>query len=218
MAPMSDPLGILVRAAGVAAALALWFWTQRLIGRKAPTGQGIGDRLHDLTEPLHAWLTASPRAANAALIATSGFIDLFGIYLILAAILGPTIRPFAAMLMLFALRQLCQGLCTLPFPKGTIWRHPGFPSLLVTYGVSNDFFFSGHTAIAVLGALELGRAGPPWLAAAAALVAVLEAAAVIVLRAHYLMDVFTAAFVAWGCEAAAGRVAPLVDGWLHRLF
>ena len=27
-----------------------------------------------------------------------------------------------------------------------------FPSLLVTYGVSNDMFFSGHTAMAVLGA------------------------------------------------------------------
>ena len=32
-----------------------------------------------------------------------------------------------------------------------------FPALLVTYGTSTDFFFSGHTSIAVYGATELAR-------------------------------------------------------------
>src|SRR3974377_2570935 len=40
---------------------------------------------------------------------------------------------------------------------------PGFPSLLVTYGVANNYFFSGHTGIAVLGAAELVRPGRPSL-------------------------------------------------------
>ena len=62
--------------------------------------------------------------------------------------------------MLFALRQLCQGLCAFAPPgEGMIWRRPGIPSLLVTYGTATDLFFSGHTAIAVYGALELGRLG-----------------------------------------------------------
>lgn len=214
---MNRPLDILMRVVGIGAALAVWFWTQRLIGRKAASAEPVGDWLHERTGPLHAWLAARPGAANAALATTSLFIDLFGLYLIGATILGPTVRPFAALLMLFALRQACQGLCTLPAPRGMIWRDPGLPTLLVTYGVGNDFFFSGHTAIAVLGAMELGRAGPPWLGAAAALVALLEMAAVVVLRAHYFMDVFAAAFVAWGCEAAAGRLAPGIDAWLRRL-
>jgi len=34
-----------------------------------------------------------------------------------------------------------------------IWHYPGFPSLLVTL-CRNDFFFSGHTAIAVFGAMS----------------------------------------------------------------
>ena len=46
-----------------------------------------------------------------------------------------------------------------------IWRNPGFPSLLVTYGTASDLFFSGHTAIAVYGALELAHwGGPAWAA------------------------------------------------------
>jgi len=215
---MNHPIDIFIRVAGIAVALVLWFWTQKLISQKSPTGDGVGDRLHDMTTPLHAWLLANPRATNATLIVTSAFIDLFGLYIIGATILGPTVRPFVALLMLFALRQLCQGLCSLPFPKGSIWHYPGFPSLLVTYGTSNDFFFSGHTSIAVLGALELSHAGPPWLAAAAGLIAILEMATVIILRAHYMVDVFTAVFVAWGCEVAAGRFSPGIDAWLHRLF
>jgi hypothetical protein len=208
---------ILVRILGIAAALGLWFWTQKLIAGKALPDGRIGDRLHDLTGPANAWFASHERATNALLIATSLFIDLFGIYLLGSAVLGPTIRPFVALIMVFALRQLCQSLCSLPYPKGTIWRDPGFPSLLVTYGVGNDFYFSGHTAVAVVGAIELARGAPPWLAAAGAVVAVGEMAAVIVLRAHYLMDVFTAVFVAWGCDSLAVRVAPAIDAWLRHM-
>ncbi|HEY5227615.1 MAG TPA: phosphatase PAP2-related protein [Opitutaceae bacterium] len=214
---MNRTADIAIRVAVIAVSLVLWFWTQKLISRKAPVGAGVVDRLHSLSAPLHGWLLSKPGAANALLIVTSILIDVFGLYLIGATILGPTVRPFLAMLMLFGLRQLCQGLCSLPNPDRVIWRYPGFPSLLVTYGVSNDFFFSGHTAIAVLGALELGHAAPAWVAFAAAVIAVLEAAAVIVLRAHFFIDVFTAAFVALACEMAAGRMAPFVDAWLRRL-
>ncbi len=49
-----------------------------------------------------------------------------------------------------------------------------FLSLLVTYTVTNDHFFSGHTGIAVFGAIEISRSRETWLT----------------LRAHYAMDVF----------------------------
>ena len=207
-----------LRVGFAAVALVLWFWTQRLISRKATTGDRVGDRLHDWTAPLHAWLLGEPRAANLTLIVTSALIDAFGLYLLGAAIFGPTVQPFVAILILFGLRQCCQAVCTLPTPPGSLWRDPGFPSLLVTYGTSNDFFFSGHTAISVLGALQLAHAAPPWLAAVGAAVAALEAITVIVLRAHYTMDVFTAVFAAWGADAIARHLAPSVDLWLGRLW
>ncbi|HTQ32433.1 MAG TPA: phosphatase PAP2-related protein [Opitutaceae bacterium] len=206
-----------LRAGFVAIALLLWFWTQRLISGKAPAGNGVGDRLHDWSAPLHDWLAANPRAANLTLIITSALIDLFGLYLLGSAVLGPTLRPFVAILILFALRQGCQAVCTLPTPPGAIWRHPGFPSLLVTYGTSNDFFFSGHTAISVLGAIELAHGAPGWLAGLGVLVAMSEAATVIVLRAHYTMDVFAAVFAAWGADILAHHIAPIFDLWLGRL-
>ncbi|MFT3869386.1 MAG: phosphatase PAP2-related protein [Nibricoccus sp.] len=214
---MSQIFPYLVRIGAVAIALVLWFWTQKLIGLKAMTGNKIGDRMHDWTAPLHGWLLANPQMANATLIATSALIDVFGLFLVGAAVFGPSCRPFVALLLVFGLRQICQAICTLPYPDRPIWRDPGFPSLLVTYGTSNDFFFSGHTSIALIGALEIAQVAPTWLAVLAGCVAVLEAVTVIVLRAHYTMDVFAAVFAAWVCEMVARHVAPTVDAWLGLL-
>jgi hypothetical protein len=204
-----------LRAGVVAAALVAWFWTQSLIARKAAPKDGIGDVVHDLTASWHEYLSTHNRAANAALIISSFFIDLCGLSLIGAAIFGSTFAPFLAVLIVFGLRQICQGLCTLPPPPGIIWRNPGFPALLVTYSVGNDFFFSGHTSLAVLGALEAAYLGPTWLALAAAAVALGEMLIVLVLRAHYTLDVVAGAFAAFLAAQVAAKLAPLVDGFLR---
>ncbi len=191
--------------------LAAWFWTQSLIGQRTISGQAIGDELHVLTAPVHQYLLDHPRAANGLLIASSAGIDLFAIFLLGRAIFGPTFRPFIGLLLLFALRQICQALCALPPPEEMIWRHPGFPSLLVTYGVANDLFFSGHTAIAVFGAIELARLGRRWLGVLGFGIALFEVAAVLTLRAHYTMDVFTGAVTALLVAGVAAKISPWCD-------
>lgn len=198
----------------VIVALGLWFWSQSLIGQKASNSAGIDDWLHRRTAGWHAWLLAHPASADRLLIGSSLFIDLFGVALLGMAIFGPSLGPFVAMVILFAFRQLCQNLVSLPPPPGVIWRDPGFPSLLVTYGVSNDLFFSGHTALAVLGAIEAFHLAPPWLGWLAIAIAGLEALVVIVLRAHYTLDVITGALAAWWAAALGSQVSPLIDRWL----
>jgi hypothetical protein len=222
-AAMSEPAAIssppsrrviVLRLLLVAAGLGAWFWTQSLIGSRTSAPGAIGDGLLEATEPINRFLRDHPAWAKTLLISSSLVIDALGIFLLGRAILGPTLRPFLGLLMLFALRQTCQGLCALPPPEGMIWEHPGFTSLLVTYGVSNDLFFSGHTAIAVYGATELARLDFRGARLAGVAVALFEASTVIVLRAHYTMDVFTGAIAALLVAGAAERVAPAVDRWL----
>lgn len=203
------------RAGVVAGGLVIWFWTQSLIARKTAPKDGIGDVIHDLTARWHNYFATNHRAANTALITSSLFIDLFGLSLIAAAIFGPTIAPFLAILVLFGFRQICQGLCTLPPPPGIIWRKTGFPTLLVTYDVGNDFFFSGHTALAVLGAIEVAHFGLPWLTAVAVAIALGEMLVVLVLRAHYTLDVVAGALAAFLAADVAGKLSPTVDAWLR---
>jgi hypothetical protein len=198
----------------VVVGLAIWHLTQSLI-KNRPNGIGvIGDGLHSLTARAFAFFSTHPKWADRLLIVSTLCIDILGVFLLVESIIGPSVRPFLGLAMLFALRQICQALTALPPPVGMIWRSPGVPTLLVTYGVGNDLFFSGHTAIAVYGAIELGRWGGPAWAVVGAVVAIFEATVVLVLRAHYTMDVFTGAVTAFSAAVAAEWVAPVCDAAL----
>jgi len=206
----------LLRGGLVIVGLVAWFGSQTLIGQMGFPEEGIGDGLFTLLTPLHSYLVENPRVADALLITSSAVIDLFAIFILASAIFGPTVRPFLGLLFLFFLRQVCQALVALPAPEGMIWRYPGFPSLLVTYYVANDFFFSGHTAIGVYGAIELARTGKRWLTVLGVAGAAYAAFSVLVLRAHYTMDVFTAVIAALLAGIVADRLAPRVDRALSR--
>jgi membrane-associated phospholipid phosphatase len=207
-------VGVIVLGIGV------WHWSQAMLARRvnptAAEGGSIRDQVHDWTAGWHRALVANPRRADALLIASSLGIDALGLWLMASAIFGATFAPFLGLILVYALRQVCQVCCALPTPPGMIWRSPGFPSLLVTYGTANDLFFSGHTALAVYGAASLAALGP-WRAAVGVAVVAFEAGAVLVLRAHYTMDVLAGAIAALLAYDAAGRLAPAVDGWLARL-
>ena len=216
-----EPAPWWLRGPFILVGLAGWFWTQSLVSRRSSIvgktvcpDNAVGDAVLALLAGPHRYLTTHPAAANTLLIVTSAVIDVLGVFLLAVSVFGPTIRPFLALLSIFALRQLCQIACALPPPPGMIWRNPGFPSLLVTYHVANDFFFSGHTALAVLGAIELMRfGGPAWLPVGVAII-VLECMAVLMLRAHYTLDVFTGAVVAHYAAMLAAEWAPWCDAAL----
>jgi PAP2 superfamily protein len=192
--------------------LAIWFWTQSLLGaRTPPAASSIGDALHNLTAGLNSYFAQNAAAANALLIFSSAFIDAIGAFLIVSWLFGGSVRPFLGLVLLMLLRQLLQALCSLPVPSGMIWHYPGFPSLLVTYHVANDFFFSGHTAIAVFGAIELSCFNRKWLTFISIFLVLFEIAAVLILRAHYTMDVFTGILAALWVARITERISPALD-------
>lgn len=191
--------------------LGIWFWTQSLLGSRAAPASGVGDALHNLTASLNSYFAQHPAAADTLLGVSSAFIDALGLFLLGSWLFGGSVRPFLGLVLLMVLRQLLQALCSLPVPQGMIWHYPGFPSLLVTYQVANDFFFSGHTAIAVFGAVELSRFHRKWLTAIAILIVLFEVATVLILRAHYTMDVFTGMLAALWVARISERLSPSLD-------
>lgn len=203
--------GLLLRLLVAGIVLALWFWTQSLIGARTAPASGIGDELHNLTAGLNSYFARNAGAANVLLIVSSGMIDALGLFLLGRWLFGGSVRPFLGLFLLMALRQLMQAICALPPPPNMIWHNPGFPSLLVTYHVANDFFFSGHTAIAVFGAIELSRLGRNWVTAAAVLLVFFEVATVLILRAHYTMDVFAGIAAAFWIADLSERISPRLD-------
>jgi hypothetical protein len=207
---------LILRLVLTAIVLALWFWTQSLLGGRTAPASGIGDALHNLTAGLNSYFSEHSGAANALLIVSSGLIDAIGFFLLGRWLFGGSVRPFLGLFSLMVLRQVMQALCALPAPPNMIWHYPGFPSLLVTYHVANDFFFSGHTAIAVFGALEISRLRRKWLTMAAVLIVVFEIATVLILRAHYTMDVFTGILAALWVSKMSESIAPRIDRLISR--
>jgi hypothetical protein len=209
-----------VRSAAVVAGIAAWFWTQAVLAKRVPKvahEAPLTDGIHLLTARFHRRYATNVAAGNRLLASSSLVIDLLGVYLLGSAILGPTFRPFIGLAMVFALRQICQMLCPLPAPEGMVWRYPGVPAVLVTYGTTNDLFFSGHTAIAVYGAATLaGHWGAAGLVIGL-LIALFEAGTVLVLRAHYTMDVFTGVICALWVYSLGGTIGPWVDDLILRV-
>jgi hypothetical protein len=209
--------GIALRLIITAVAIGAWFLTQAMISKRPFPASGIGDGMHLLTAPLHHYFLLHPTAANALLIVSSGVIDLLAIFVLAEWVFGASVRPLLGMVMLFALRQVMEGLCALPEPEGMIWHNPGFPSLLVTYNVANDYFFSGHTAVAVFAATELGRLERRALKLLAVILVLFEVTTVLVLRAHYTMDVFAGIIAALYVARLCERLSPPLDRKLEKL-
>src|SRR5712691_9398716 len=203
--------GLLLRLLVSGMVLALWFWTQSLIGARTAPASGIGDALHNLTAGLNSYFAQNTRAADALLIVSSALIDALGLFLLGRWLFGGSVRPFLGLFLLMTLRQLIEAICALPPPPNMIWHYPGFPSLLVTYHVANDFFFSGHTAIAVFGAIELSRLRRNWLTVLAVLIVIFEVAAVLILRAHYTMELFAGIVAALWVASLSERISPRLD-------
>src|SRR2546427_3665752 len=187
--------------------LALWFWTQSLIGSRTAPASGIGDAVHNLTAGLNSYFSQNPGAANALLVVSSALIDALGVFLLARWFVERSVRPFLGLVLLLVLRQIMQAICALPAPPSMIWHYPGFPSLLVTYSVAGDYFFSGHTAIAVFAATEVARLRKRWLTVLSVLIVLFEMVTVLVLRAHYTMDVFTGLIAPLLVAAGAGKMS-----------
>ncbi len=118
-APSTGRRGLVLRIVASSAALALWFWTQSLIGARAPSAE-IGDALQNWFAGLNSYFGHHPSAANALLIVSSGFIDALGLFLVAEWIVVGRVRPFLGLVLLLGLRQVIQTLCALPAPPHMI--------------------------------------------------------------------------------------------------
>ncbi|KAJ4461410.1 putative phosphatase PAP2 family protein [Paratrimastix pyriformis] len=201
----------LTRLLIVAFGMVAWFATQAILGQRLVNPDDpISDGIFLLTEQINKYLNENKAVAHGLLIATSVVIDCVVTFMIAISIFGKTMRPFIAMIILFTCRQVCQMVCSLPPPEGMIWEYPGFPALFVTYDVTNDLFFSGHTAMAVLGGLEIASYGGFFVPLGYILIA-FETITVLLLKAHYTMDVYTGFITALWTYSLGEKLAPVLD-------
>lgn len=80
------------------------------------------------------------------------------------------------------------------FPEGYSWKDPGFPTIVVPYGRSSDFFFSGHCGFLNICALEWLRNGKGNFFKVVEVINAYLAFVMLVFRIHYAIDIVVAIF------------------------
>jgi hypothetical protein len=208
-------LEILIKVILIILAMGFWHFTQKLLAKQhSNANEEIFDLIHQWTDRINLSLYNSPKASRYLLLSSSFIIDICVLFLFTYAFVGPSIEPLIGLILIFTLRQMNQFITMLPLPKRMIWKDPGFPSLFVTYGVSRDMFFSGHTALAAYTFFVLSAQFGAWGFCLGAVVLIFEASTVILLRAHWTMDVFTGIVVAHLVHYIVRDLSPILDSWM----
>lgn len=182
----------------------VWHLTQQLISsQKAEISFGsnaILDQSFEFSASINHFLNENKEVSRILLIFMSIEIDLITVLIFVKGIFGRSFKPIIGLVLVMMLRQMSQFFVSFPIPDGMIWFDTGFPTLFVTYSVKNDFFFSGHTALTVYGSLVLFKSSytqensvriwvvlkkiAPWF------LILFQVSALIVLKAHYYMDIY----------------------------
>src|SRR5260370_17103695 len=108
--------GLLLRLLVTGIVLALWFWTQSLIGARTAPASGVSDALHNVTAGLNSYFARNAPAANALLIVRSGLIDALGFFLLGRCVFAAIVRPFLGRFLLTTLRPPIPPFSAFPPP------------------------------------------------------------------------------------------------------
>lgn len=192
-------------------------WTQVYLGTMPIPECGILDRIFEWTAAINEFFHQNPKAANFVLATTSFWYDFCILFIMARSIYKRSIHPYFSIVLFFLCRQSMQLLVSLPIPEGLIWHDPGFPTLFIFYGISNDLYFSAHTGVSLLAAIELYRIGKPWTKALGIASFTYMILGVILLRFHYTMDVYTAVLTVFLTTYLSRKWGPSVEGYLKRI-
>jgi len=89
----------------------------------------------------------------------------------------------------YGIRGFIQGNFKMRYPDKGIWDYPGFPSIVVPYGLQSDYYFSGHCGFLAINILNHWQAGNKKFAIFIMLVLPYIAFTLIMSRIHYTIDI-----------------------------
>ena len=175
----------------------LWHMSQVFIESGSVSECEIIDNVHDfyIFRMINVYLNHNIIFTTCNFVLTSFLIDINIIYVVCCYLHNynkMSRRTIIILILGVLLRQLCQYANRLPAPKNMIWYYPGIPSIFVTYHTYNDFFFSGHTFVAICMGTEI-MSNIRWYVRLYGLLFIFyEIFFVVVTNAHYTMDIYAA--------------------------
>ncbi|CDW72690.1 UNKNOWN [Stylonychia lemnae] len=176
------------------------------------------DRLFDLTEGLNSYFAQNDRMRDAFLIICGLLMDIMVLTQFYRfARYGTSWRLPIAMFAFYIFRALVQQLFWMRYPDGYLWDFPGFYSITVPYGKTNDFFFSGHIGCCVIQIFEFKANNWNKFAYFSLVTCALQFALMICLRGHYFIDLVSGIVFGHYFWMLAEKYSYLVDVYIFRI-
>jgi hypothetical protein len=97
------------------------------------------------------------------------------------------------------------------FPDGYLWDFPGFYSVTVPYGKTNDFFFSGHIGCCMICFCEFKAVNWNKFAYFSIFTMVFQFSLMIALRGHYMIDLVSGIVFAHYFWLLSERYSYIID-------
>lgn len=167
------------------------------------------------THKLNEFFHFDKTSAKVLLIVSSLSVDFIMIILgVLWVTKGNSWRVFISLLALYILKFLIQFVFQERIPDGFLWEYPGFPSIMVSYLKTNDFFFCIPVGFLTIAILEFWKIESYYMLASAVLTLFLQIFSRISLRGNYIIDMISAIILAHYIFMLADDYAPFVDSWV----
>jgi len=171
----------------------------------------LDDYSHNVTAGLHDYLEKNDKLAAIAKISSAFLCDILLIAKMYTwTVNGGTWRLPIALVGIYAWKELIAFLFKMRFPETSLWDYPGFYSLLVEYGPTNDTHFTLQLAVMVAVAAEY-RALKSWLFWVAVFATAYQSILILVLRGAYMIDVFAGFVFGHFCWLAGQSLSYYID-------
>jgi len=105
----------------------------------------LKDYVFEMLDPINIEIHENTPLLRFFQITSSGLVDLFLLFFgFIKLVRTPTGYPLYTLGVFYGVRAAIQGTFGMRFPDGGIWDYPGVPSVTVPYGLTRDFYYSGH--------------------------------------------------------------------------
>ena len=157
----------------------------------------LTDTVQDWTLSITLFFETNVSVRDAVIITSSFLIDLNLVILSLRFLFyAHSTRIVLLIFVFYLVRTFVQRIFFVQFPQHYIFLYPGFFSIAVPYTPSNDFFFSGHVGICTFFFLEFSQDQKTALQGLALVTILLNMFTLLVMRAHYSIDLAVGIVVA----------------------
>ena len=172
----------------------------------------MNDWIFENTKGLNEWFKENKTRRNVLLIFCSGLLDvnmLISFYKFVMC--SKTYRFIICILVFYVMRAALILIFDMPYPQGYNWGYPGWLSLFVPYGKTNDFFYSGHVGICMITFMEFKANECHKLAIYSLFVMIAEIFLMLATRAHYTIDMVSGLIFSHYIWIMADKYSYIID-------